>query len=565
MIDINNFTFCYADDNKNALSEINLHVPEGSFIGLSGAQGSGKTSLLNALNGMIPRHIEGDYYGRVAIEGKDVLDMPPEELFLKVGTVLQDIESQLIAAVVEDEILFGLENFGIDKSEIEGRIVEALKETGIEDLRYRRIRDLSGGQKRKVAIASIIALRPKILLLDEPTGELDPRSSEFIMQTLKELNRKFSMTIIVTEKKLALLCEYVSEIAILDKGNLTYFGKPKELLASEILSEEIGLRIPKAAVLAKKLKEHGSYQGEIPVSLDDSLVMLGRIKEKEFERKNTIEILKRMERNCKKADENLSSRRGAPSVTANIAAHTVLELTNIGFSFPNLPIAGNVSFEINEGEFVVLLGENGAGKSTLLRLCNGLLKPTSGRVQAFGMDTTKTKTSTLAQDIGFLFQNPDRQLCQKTVKEEITFGLTLKGIKDEVRVEQIIREFGLNGEKDPFTLSRSERQLVALASILVCEPKLLLLDEPTVGLDDKTAKNIMETIQKLREQGLSVLMITHDMELVYEYADRALVLTDGEIVYDGGIEALMTNKEIMERASLLPAQIPALKAVLEGE
>ncbi len=245
----------------------------------------------------------------------------------------------------------------------------------------------------------------------------------------------------------------------------------------------------------------------------------------------------------------------------------MLEFRNVSFSYDREMMIRDISFHVKKGEFVALVGENGAGKSTLSKLCNGLLKPDTGDVLVNGQNTKTTKSSALAKTVGYLFQNPDRQICQNTVKSEIMFGLSYllsDHAECEARCECMLERLRLAPEQDPFRLSRGERQRVALASILVCEPELLILDEPTTGLDYRECIQIMDMIAKLNQAGTTILMITHDMELVHDYAGRVLVLNEGSLIGDGSSDVIMTDVELLQKASVLPAQIPAL-ALMLGE
>ncbi|UWG97177.1 energy-coupling factor ABC transporter ATP-binding protein [Dehalobacter sp. DCM] len=239
----------------------------------------------------------------------------------------------------------------------------------------------------------------------------------------------------------------------------------------------------------------------------------------------------------------------------------MITFENVCFSYGKSPVICDVSFQINKGDFVAVIGENGAGKSTLSKLCNGLLKPTSGRVTVNGNDTRTTRTSSLAKIIGFLFQNPDRQICQNTISGEIMFGLEC--VLDDValrheRCEDMLRQFDFDGMADPFTLSRGDRQRVTLASLLACRPEVLILDEPTTGLDYRECTHIMELIRELNEAGTTIIMVTHDMELVQDYAQRVLVINSGKLIGDGAAKSIMTKLDMLAAASVAPAQIPAL-------
>jgi len=255
MIEIQELTFKYKDSKKNALENISLDIQKGDFVGIIGESGAGKTTFCNCLNGLIPHHYNGDFYGSVKIEGEDTFEIKPDKLALKVGSVFQDIESQIVSYFVEDEILFGLENFGVPKEEIESRITSSLQALGIEDLRYREISTLSGGQKQKVVIAAIVALEPDYLILDEPTGELDPASSLQIFELLKKLNEEKGITVIIAEQKIMLLCEFVKKLLVLEKGTVVHYGEIRSTLTHQKEMEEAGINCPRVLTLTGRMVE----------------------------------------------------------------------------------------------------------------------------------------------------------------------------------------------------------------------------------------------------------------------------------------------------------------------
>lgn len=274
MIHVKGFSFQYKNSDAFALRDMDFHIEKGDFIGIIGSCGAGKSTLTYALNGVIPHHYTGDFYGEVRVAGLDTVDSKPEDIAMHVGNVFQDIDGQMVASVVEDEILFGLENFQVPAEEIDKRMSDALEMIGISKLRHRRISTLSGGQKQKVAIAAVVALMPDILILDEPTGELDPQSSQQIFEMLKKLNEEFGMTIVIVEQKIALLCEYVKKLMVLNKGRLILFDTAKNVLAQGDKLEEVGIHYPRVAQLASALKEKDLYQGEMPINVDEAVSMV---------------------------------------------------------------------------------------------------------------------------------------------------------------------------------------------------------------------------------------------------------------------------------------------------
>lgn len=273
MILMQDFSFQYASGKKNALENIDLKIADGDFVGIIGNSGAGKTTLTYAINGIVPHYYSGDFYGSVVVDGMDTVESKPEDLAMSVGSVFQDVDAQMVASMVEDEMLFGLENFGIPHSEIEERLSEALEQVGIADLRYRELESLSGGQKQKVAVAAIIALRPSIIVLDEPTGELDPRSSEQIFQLLKKLNETYGTTIVVVEQKIGLLCRYVKRLVLLEKGRIMLEGPVREVLKQADVMESIGMHVPRVVSLHKELVRRGLYDGPAPIGLEEAKTM----------------------------------------------------------------------------------------------------------------------------------------------------------------------------------------------------------------------------------------------------------------------------------------------------
>lgn len=277
MIEIRGLSFKYKNAEKSALVGIDMSIEDGDFVGIIGASGAGKTTLLYSINAIIPHYIKGDYYGNVSIDGVDTFEKNPAEFALSVGTVMQDIDSQMVAAEVEDEILYGLENFGVAHDEIPQRISNALSLVGIEELRHREISSLSGGQKQKVAIAAITALRPKILLLDEPTGELDPQSSRQIFTMLKKLNEEQGMTIICVEQKIMLLCEFAKKLAVMEQGKLAYYNNVRTVLRNSVELEQLGINCPRVVTLSESLKAHGIGDGRVCVNIPEAAEMIGGI------------------------------------------------------------------------------------------------------------------------------------------------------------------------------------------------------------------------------------------------------------------------------------------------
>ena len=395
-------------------------------MGIIGESGAGKTPLCNCINGLIPHHYSGDFYGSVKVDGNDTFDIDAGKLALKVGSVFQDIESQITGYFVEDEILFGLENFGIPADQIESRISSSLETLGISELRHKEISSLSGGQKQKVVIAAILALEPDILVLDEPTGELDPASSVQIFEMLKKLNEEKGITVVVAEQKIMLLCEFVKKLIVLEHGTCVHYGEIRSTLTHQREMEEAGINCPRVLTLTGKMVAEGLAPKGMKA---EDRICLNAQEAAEFVRKVTG--MKLM------ADENAETESASLSQPAENAADSdvVLEFSNVGFSYNETANVHDLNVKVHKGDFISIIGSNGAGKSTFSKLTNGLLKPSVGDVLVLGENTKKQKVSALAKHIGFLFQNPDRQICCSTVREEIAFSLRNNGIaEDEIKI-----------------------------------------------------------------------------------------------------------------------------------
>lgn len=557
MIEIQELTFKYAEAKKNALENVTLNIQKGDFVGIIGESGAGKTTLCSCLNALIPHHYTGDFYGSVKVEGQDTFDVKPDKLALKVGSVFQDIESQIVSYFVEDEILFGLENFGVPANQIEERITEALEALGISELRHREISTLSGGQKQKVVFASIIALKPDYLILDEPTGELDPASSLQIFKLLKKLNEERGITVIVAEQKIMLLCEFVKKLIVLEKGTVVHYGEIRSTLTHQREMEEAGINCPRVLTLTGKMMEEGLTPSGMKT---EERICLNTQEAADF-------IKRMMGNDCHvKADDD--SLKPSPEPVTEPSEQPVLEFKNVCFSYNETANVHDLNVKIQKGDFTAITGSNGAGKSTFSKLCNGLLQPSTGDVFVLGQNTKHNKVSSLAKHIGFLFQNPDRQICCSTVEEEIAFSLKNNGLsKEEIqsKVEATIKEFGFDAKTEPFNMSRGQRQRLCLACLIALNPEILILDEPTTGLDYRECMEMMNRIRELNENGTTVIMVCHDMEVVLDFAKSVIVMNRGEILAQGATREILSNKELLAKARLLQPQIAATCSLLGDE
>ena len=549
------------DDNTYALNRVNLKIYPGEFVGIIGPSGSGKTTLASLFSGAIPHHYSGELLGSVKIAGQDTKNLALTNIACLIGSVIQDIDAQMVAANVEDEILFGLENFGVPHDEIPNRIASSLETVGISDLRNRDLDTLSGGQKQKVAIAAILALKPKVLVLDEPTCALDPVSSRMIFSILQNLNKKFGITIVVIEQKVALLSEYCKRLIVLSKGELV-LDAPVSLALKDIdLLRKVGINYPRTTHLIKQLQdEQICNPAELTVGVEETVNTIVKTLRTDYSKLSNSN-------NSNNAEFVLESHKEA-FIKANNSDNSnkpCLSINNVSFAYANgVKALKDVSFNANSGELIALIGRNGAGKTTITKIINGLLRPTEGSVAIDGIDTKSLRISQIAKYVSTLFQNPDRQLCKETVLEEVTLSCILIGQnEDEAKAHamEIIDELELDSKASPFMLSRGQRQMVALAATVVTNPKILLLDEPTCGLDYKECMRIMQVVERLRKNGCCVIMVCHDMEVVLDYATRLITINDGKLIIDGSAHDVFEKPEVCSAAALYP---PLLCSVSQG-
>lgn len=575
IIRIDHVSFSYGEASARALDDVTLSVSPGDFLGIIGPSGAGKTTLASAMSGAIPHHYTGPLFGSVLVDGKDTCAVTLTDISQVVGSVLQDIDTQMVASVVEDEMLFGLENFGVPHSQIEERVIDALETVGIADLRERDIATLSGGQKQKVAIAAILALRPRVLVLDEPTAALDPASSRMVFETLRSINRELGVTVVIIEQKVALLSEYASRIAVMQGGRIALEGTPSEVFSHSAELRSIGVDSPRVTRISNSLAARGLIEaGEPCLNVREASLLIQNLCKASSPAPRAAATAG-ADRAIATAHATADAARSTiaspgecgmaesprrPAVKPG--ASPVVRLRDVTYTYPGGGASvRHLDLEVYPGEFVGLVGQNGAGKTTATKLVNGLLKPSSGTVEVAGLDTRTARTSQIARHVATLFQNPDHQICRDTVLDEVAFGLELGGVDAQTareRARAVAEDFGLPLGEAPFSLSRGQRQMVALASVVVLEPELVILDEPTSGLDYRECMTVMETVRRMADRGSAVIMVCHDMEVVSDFAERLVVMADGEIAAAGPTHDLFSDESLMKRASMRPPQVVEL-------
>ena len=554
IVEIRDLTYTYPGADRPALREVNLSIERGEFLLLTGPSGCGKTTLCRCLNGLIPHFYSGRLEGEVWVAGLPVRETPTSSLAKHVGLIFQNPDNQIFALTVEKDVAFGLENLGYEREEMRRRIDWALRVTGIEDLRYRAPHELSGGQKQRLAIASVLAMRPEIIVLDEPTSFLDPVGAESILGIIDRLNRELNMTIILIEHRLDLVAPYLDRVVILNEGRIVQDGPPEEVFTSEE-ARLAGVGVPRVTDLWCRLREAWDRPGPPPLTASEFVKAIrDRLSRSSGSATGDMPFKTIMQRKAPEA------ARGNP----------IIEVRDLHFSYPNgVKALKGVSLKIMRGEFLAIMGENGAGKTTLVKHFNGLLRPDRGEVYVDGRNIADMTVASLARRVGLVFQNPDDQLFSESVEEEIAFAMRNFGFdRDtiEKRTTWALDFLGLGRYRkaSPFTLSGGERKRVALASVLAWDPEVIVLDEPTIGQDYAQKERLSGLLMRLREQGKTIVIVTHDVEFVAECKPRVALMAEGRITADGPAERILTDPELLRRASVNPPEIAKVFIQLSG-
>jgi len=557
-IDIRNVSYAYEGEPDAVLSNVSLTVRDGEFVLILGPSGCGKSTLLLLLNGTIPHTMKGQLEGEVTVCSMPVLSTKIASFATEVGMVFQDPEAQIINTRVRDEVCFGLENLCRPAPEILERQREALDFVGLDGFGDRSIFDLSGGQKQRVSIAAVLAARPRLLVLDEPTANLDPAGMAEIFAVLERLNREAGTTIVMVEHRVDELADRVSRVLMMDRGAIVFDGTPREAFSQRRAahSEEnatipTSAWFPQACEFALALGDRlGTPVGAaaMPLNVDEAVAFADRWV-------GTVATMPPL----------------VPDATRPSAASgpALLRVDQLSFGYEkDRPILSDISFSLGQGEMIALCGRNGSGKTTLARLLMHINAPPRGAIWIEGKDVAGLSAREISAEIGYVFQNPDHQFVTDRVWDEIAYGLKVRNYADaaiEERVGEVLDIVDLKRYRDrsPFSLSLGERRRLSVATMLVLEPHLLVLDEPTIGQDNERAQQLMGLMMRLRERyHTTVLMITHDVRLVAEWADRALVIGDGRLLFDGSPAAMFADARLIAEAGLLTPPVYEISKAL---
>jgi energy-coupling factor transporter ATP-binding protein EcfA2 len=545
IIKIDNLSYTYPSSTK-ALTDVSLEVFPGEYLAIVGANGAGKTTLCMFLNGVIPNVVGGRVSGSVHVCGMDTFEHHVYDIAQNVGLVLQDPESQLFSADVRSEIAFAAENRGVPREEIIERMQEILKIVRLEALASRLSDELSGGQKQRLAIAANLIVRPKILVADEPTSQLDPVGKEEVFATLSSLNKDFGMTVVIASHDVDEIQRYADRVIVLDHGSIILQGPPDKVFREVGMLDSKFVHVPDLARLGKSIQ----LAGDQPLSLD---VPQAAVQIKSWLGSGRATSGKAF------AEPSASAQPAADTASRGELA---VEVRNLTYAYPgtSAPAISNMTFSIPKGQFVGIIGQNGGGKTTIMKCLVGLLKPSQGEIFLEHKPLTGQKVGDIATQIGLILQNPDTQLFCMSVEEEIRFGLeNLKLSTEEIerRTEESLKITGLGTYRQlyPFKLSLGDRRKVAVASIVAMRPQILIFDEPLTGQDYKGRYELVNLAADLHHAGHTVIMISHDMELVARYTERTLVVGKGQLLLDAPTREVFDHVSLLRETYIEPPEI----------
>lgn len=555
LIEVKHLKYRYPNTSRLALNDISFSADTGEIIGITGANGAGKSTLAQALAGLVPQFYKGAYGGQVLVDGLDTAKIPVCELCRTVGLVFQNPFSQLTGAKdnVFEEAAFGLQNLGIPADEIRKRTEEALSLLGLTPFRDRNPFHLSGGQMQRTAIAGILSMQPRVLILDEPTSQLDPSGTEEVFKAVQKL-AKSGITILIAEHKMEKLAEFCSRILLLENGTLTDFDIPSHIFSRENLTVH-GICPPVYVSLCRSIhlrRKDGTY----PVTEDETLPLLSEFPDTDGQLKKTVRTLFSSSIHQKKTD--LPDGTKTPPVS-----EPVFQIRNVSFSYTSgVSVLKNLNLALDTRPTAVI-GQNGAGKTTLARLLKGLLKPEQGEIFYKSKNLAAQSVASLASEIGYVFQNPDDQIFKSSVLEEVMFGPVQIGMTRQQAEEAARISLSMTGllpaaDLNPYDLELSDRKMIALASVLAMKPKVLILDEPTIAQDMSGREKIRKIITALAEEGCLVFSILHDMDFAAETFERILVMSHGMLLADGTPGEIFSEPDLLQAAGLEPPHLFSL-------
>lgn len=557
-LELRNVTFSYPSSPEPVLKNINLTIREGEFVGIVARTGSGKSTLLSLMAGVIPHHFQGELEGEVFLYGEETRTLSLAKFGVHTGMVMQDPDSQLFNLLVRDEIVWGLENRGVPRDEMVARLREVLQFFNLENFEDRITYDLSGGEKQRVVLSSVYISKPSILLLDNPTSQLDPLGAENVIQSINQV-LETDETVVIVEDKLDELLGHADRLVLLHGGQILLDEPPEEFVSHRELLESVGITPPEIFDLSIRLRKAGATFHSMPTTLEEALPVYNDLLNgsgpatREEVSALSVSIL----------------QEKVPKVPAYEGEddHLAVAIRNVDFVYPPpKPIHAlkNINLDIERGSFVAIIGQNGSGKTTLARCIAGYHTLTNGEVLIGGRDVHAIDIYERARRVGYVFQNPETQLFRGSVYDEVLFTLSYQGIKGqeaEQRVKDILEFLDLwdQAHLHPFRLSMGDKQRLAIACIAVLRPDALIVDEPTTGQDPSHAWAIMTLLQELREEyGITVIVITHAMTLVANFCDRVIALCQGEVLLDAAPREIFSQPDILAQTYVKPPKVTQL-------
>ena len=540
-----------------ALENVSFEIDQGEFVLVLGRSGSGKSTLALNLVGIYPDFFGGHNQGKIMIAHPERglinrRELEPGERFQLVNMLFQNPQDQIVTLSVEEEVAFALENYLMAPSEIHTRIDRALDLVGLQGFRERSTLKLSGGEKQRVALAAMIAMEPKVLILDEPTSNLDPVGTGEVLDAVDRIREDLDLTLIVIEHEVDAVFDRVDRVLLVDGKTVHGPTDPRTFLDQHGLEvrDDLGLWIPQAVEVALELRRSGIPVPRIPLNGEELVESLGGEKPSGDGRAPV-------------SDNDPGRSRPAAERAP------VIEVRKVSFAYEKDPVLTGIDLKAFSNELLAIVGQNGSGKSTLAQMFNGILVPDQGTVMVEGKATTDYDFAHLVKRVAYIFQVPEKQFIRNTVYDEIAHGVRALGLSEsevEPRVEEFLEGLGLLSHKDqsPYVLSHGQKRRLSVACMVVAEPDVVILDEPTFGQDYHQAQRLMQLLRQLADKGAAVVFITHDMRLVAEYADRCAVLASGKIVYEGTARELFDSPAILADAKLKAPPIHGFSRRLVG-
>ena len=547
VIEIRDLTYTYPGASRPTLDHLNLNVEKGDFLAIIGNNGCGKSTLCKTMNGLIPHFIAGEFQGSVLVDQQDTKTMDVGRIAGKVGYVYQDFENQIVRPTVLDDASYACMNYAMPDYLERGR--EALRQCGLEGREQEYIWQLSGGQTHLLALAGAVSLEPDVLILDEPIAQLDPKHADLIYGVLKNLNETWGKTIIVIEHHTEYIADYCHHVALLKDGHTEWVLPSDEALRRVEELQECNIFPPQVTIAAHQMKKEGMLAEDtvLPTTIEAGKKVFDRLLYRG-------EICTEWEAPGEKQKE-----------TESVVSFRKVSVSYRAVKGEAKQIFRNLNLEIKKGEKIALIGSNGAGKSTLMKLMTGLIKPSEGEILLKGKGIRDTKPEALSKMISLVYQNPEEMFIKDSIERDIAFAMEARNTENwQERTKALLEQFRLTElkDRDGRLLSGGQMRRASLAIGIALNPEILLLDEPTANLDIATRKEIMRTLNEMKDITETVLIATHDMQLVCEWAERIIVLCQGEVIADGSRNEIFGNRRVLELTGIRPPEIFDMGKVL---